>query len=276
MTADNSTPCDSVKPKADSELQDTLSTKLPRRDFLKQAATIGASTLALSQLGLPAMAREKKPALSAVPDNHPLHPYDPAAVITAKTFPNLASVTGISQNQLEKHLGLYHGYVRKINAIHKKLQAMNLDNADEASRFRPLHVEQTYMLNGAVLHEYYFENIGGETYPPEKAELLYPIIQKEFGSWDNYIAHLIKLGKSARGWAISAYNMRDHRIHNYCLDMHNDGVPMGVIPVLVMDVYEHAYMIDYETNRMAYIKAFMANVNWRVVEDRLKTMILHG
>ncbi len=284
----------------------SLKNVVRRRDFLKMAAALSGSALALSQSRLTAHAHDmhqhtactvckgKKagskdspcphcaklaPGKTAIPADHPLHPYNPAEQIQAMTFANLATVEGISQKQLDEHLGLYNGYVKKINEIDSQIKAMTPDlekmNATY-SPYRELYVEQTYALNGVILHEYYFENIGGAKTAPEQAPMLHKIITQEFGSWQNYVTHLLAVGKSMRGWAITGYNMRDHRVHNYGLDLHNQGVPVNVIPILVLDVYEHAYMIDFGTKRAAYLEAFMRNVNWQVVENRLKTMLLHG
>jgi Fe-Mn family superoxide dismutase len=285
--------------------------RLQRREFLKMAAAVGGSALALSQLRLDAGAQQpghgmhqmqacpmgkscpickggpcpkdqpcpmcEQMKMQAMPKDHPMHPYNPTEAIVAKTFPNLASVEGISQNQLNQHIELYNGYVKKINEIEGQIHGMTpeLDKMNATySPYRELHVEQTYALNGVILHEYYFDNLGGSKAAP--GEMLKRIITQEFGSWENYVNHLLAVGKSMRGWAITGYNMRDHRVHNYGLDLHNQWVPVNVIPLLVLDVYEHAYMIDFGTKRPAYLDAFMRNVNWQVVEDRLKTMIFHG
>jgi Fe-Mn family superoxide dismutase len=256
--------------------QETMAQKaIRRRDFLKMAAAAGGSALALSQTRLVRAATPKK---RAMPTNHPMHQYNATETIAAKTFPNLSTVEGISQNQLTQHLGLYNGYVKKINEIEDKIKAMPLADLETANGtyhpFRELHVEQTYALNGVILHEYYFENIGGaKTAPTAEVQ---DIFTREFGSWDNYVKQLTALGKSMRGWAMTGYNMRDHRVHNYGLDFHNQWVPVNVIPLVVMDVYEHAYMIDFGTKRGDYLDAFMKNMNWQVVDDRLRTMLLHG
>jgi Fe-Mn family superoxide dismutase len=271
---------------------------MARREFLKKAAALGGTALALSQLRLTAGAVEKKktPAPVApaqaeagkgltsttgkpVPSTHPMHGYSKGETIQAMTFPNLSTVEGISQSQLNQHIELYNGYVKKINDIQGQINGMTpeLDKMNATySPFRELHVEQTYALNGVILHEAYFENMGGKRTPAPETELVHELFTEEFGSWDNYLHHLTAVGKSMRGWAVTGYNMRDHRIHNYGLDTHNQWVPMNVIPLLVLDVYEHAYMIDFGTKRAAYLDAFMKNVDWSVVDQRLKTMILHG
>jgi Fe-Mn family superoxide dismutase len=259
--------------------------QIDRREFLKMAAAVGGSALALSQFRLsanaaqPAKKMAKPTPKGKMPQNHPMHPYDAKETIQAKTFENLSTVEGISQNQLEQHLGLYKGYVVKINDIESQIQAMQPDlekmNATY-SPYRELHAEQTYALNGVILHEYYFENLGGALKKATETQMVHKIFTQEFGTWNNYVNHLLAVGKSSRGWALTGYNMRDHRVHNYALDLHNQGVPVNVIPLLVLDVYEHAYMIDFGTKRPAYLEAFMNNVNWAVVDERLKTMILHG
>jgi Fe-Mn family superoxide dismutase len=275
------------------QTQEIAQKTMHRREFLKMAAAAGGSALVLSQLRLTANAADKKSTAEKSKSGdreigngrtmptagHPIHGYDANATIQAMTFANLSTVEGISQNQLDQHLGLYKGYVTKINDIDKQIREMTPDlekmNATY-SPYRELHVEQTYALNGVILHEYYFENMGGAKTPPTQTSLVHKTFTQEFGSWDNYVNHLLAVGKSMRGWAITGYNMRDHRIHNYGLDLHNQWVPVNVIPLLVLDVYEHAYMIDFGTKRPAYLEAFMKNVNWQVVDQRLKTMMFHG
>lgn len=273
--------------------------RIQRREFLKVAAAVGGSALALSQIRLDALAQQPHPHETcpvckgkpgkdcpvckqgqkpmAMPKDHPMRGYNASETIQARSFANLSTVEGISQNQLNQHIELYKGYVTKINEIDAEIRGMKPDVAKVNATYHPyreLHVEQTYALNGVILHEYYFENIGGAKAAPP--EMLKNVITKEFGSWENYANHLLAVGKGMRGWAITGYNMRDHRVHNYGLDLHNQWVPVNVIPLLVLDVYEHAYMIDFGTKRAAYLDAFMRNVNWQIVEDRLKTMMLHG
>ncbi|MDX2085792.1 MAG: Fe-Mn family superoxide dismutase [Candidatus Melainabacteria bacterium] len=184
----------------------------------------------------------------------------------------LASVENISQNQLNAHVKLYQGYVQKINAITLELAKFpeaSLEGANGTYHpFRELHVEQSFALNGAVLHEYYFGNLGGSrTAPTPKVQAAFG---QAFGSWAGYVKRMKALGKSMRGWAITAYNTRDGLIHLYGMDMHHQHVPLGILPLLVLDVYEHAYMIDFGTNRDTYLEAFFDNVDWSVVEQRLQ------
>jgi len=182
------------------------------------------------------------------------------------------SLDGISENQLKQHYTLYEGYVKKINEIQEKLKSADKSSANATySEIRELQVEQTYALNGVVLHELYFSNLIDKKTTP--ANVLKTIIERDFGSWDNYIADLKAVGKSMRGWVVTAYNYRDGRVHNYGLDTHNMFVPVFVRPLLVLDVYEHAYMIDYGVNRAGYLDAFLNNVNWPVVSQRFEAAL---
>ncbi|MEB3288078.1 MAG: Fe-Mn family superoxide dismutase [Vampirovibrionales bacterium] len=263
-----------------------LTGQLARRDFLKYAGIIGGTALALNHNQILAQAAKaplgKNKANPLSPLRQGVAAYDQTREIEVKAFSNLLTVEGISQNQLNQHIGLYKAYVKKINDIQAQISVTDPDLLamnPTYSPYRELHVEQTFALNGAVLHEYYFDNLGGnKTQPSADFE---SVISKEFGSWDNYVSHFKALGKSARGWVMTAYNLRDHRLHNYLLDAHNQLVPFYVMPVLVMDVYEHAYAIDFGVadpakGRPAYIDAFLQNADWSKVEERLDMMLWHS
>jgi Fe-Mn family superoxide dismutase len=194
-----------------------------------------------------------------------------SALIQAKDFEaRFASIEGISANQLKQHVGLYQNYVKKVNEIVTALNAPDLDLSKVNATYDPyreLHVEQSFALNGVVLHEQYFENMGGNRTAPSEA--LKDAIAKRYGSWNEMMVKLKALSKSMRGWAMLGFNMRDGQIHLYGLDSHNQLAPFNVSPLLVVDVFEHAYMIDFGTNRGSYLDAFMANIDWAPVEKRL-------
>jgi Fe-Mn family superoxide dismutase len=118
-----------------------------------------------------------------------------------------------------------------------------------------------------VLHELYFENLakGGGSPGGKLADM----IARDFGSIEKWTAEFKACGMAARGWVLLSYSYVDSKLHNYCLDSHNTNFPVRSTPLLVMDVYEHAYAIDYGVKRPPYIDAFMANINWPVVEARL-------
>lgn len=250
---------------------------LDRRRFLKLSAGFGAAALASSALGNIAMAKDAiiKPSQDngkKVVDLQNINTvYNAKQEVPTHEFPNLETVEGFSKTQIEKHLELYRGYVNGTNKLTAKIR--EIDPASDPAHFRALHIDQSYALNGALLHQYYFENMSGANTPP--SEWFQDLINKEFINWDNYMNQFNTLGKKFRGWVVTGYNMLDHRIHNYGLDSHNEYYPAHVVPILVMDVYEHAYMIDFDTNRGKYLETFVNNIDWAVVEARLKTMALH-
>ncbi len=193
------------------------------------------------------------------------------ALIQAKDFEGrFATIEGISANQLKQHVGLYQNYVKKVNDIVIALNAPTMDLSKVNATydpFRELHVEQSFALNGVILHEYYFENMGGNRTAPSEA--LKDAMAKRFGSWSEMMVKLKALSKSMRGWAMLGFNLRDGQIHLYGMDSHNQLAPIHVAPLLLVDVFEHAYMIDFGTNRASYLDAFMANIDWAPVEKRL-------
>jgi Fe-Mn family superoxide dismutase len=122
-------------------------------------------------------------------------------------------------------------------------------------------------MDGVILHELYFENLGGPGGVP-KGDILRQI-EKDFGSYKAWLEDFTATGISARGWAVLVYDRRGGRLFNYLLDAHDHGVIQNTEAILVLDVYEHAYFIDYGTRKADYIRAFMQNVDWAVAEKRL-------
>lgn len=179
------------------------------------------------------------------------------------------TLEGISDKQISQHRDiLYAGYVNKLNEIEERLKTADITKANQAfSDFRALKVEETFALNGVVLHELYFENLGVKSAKPTGK--LSDLLAREFGSFDRWIENLKACGMAARGWVILGLSTYDGKLHNYCLDAHNDRVPVNVVPILVLDVYEHAYVIDFGVKRAPYLDAFVKNINWDAAAKRL-------
>lgn len=191
-----------------------------------------------------------------------------------KDFSHLfGRLNGISEDQLSQHNRLYQGYVAKYNEVVEKLKKADKSSANQNySEYRSLAVELAHNLNGAVLHEMYFSNLT-ENYEAPSEELI-ELVEKDFGRWEDYIEDLKAAGMASRaGWAVTAYNYRDGKIYNYIIDQHNMHVPAFVRPILVMDTWEHAFMIDYGINKKGYIEAFLNNVNWQIVYERLNSTL---
>jgi superoxide dismutase, Fe-Mn family len=201
----------------------------------------------------------------------------PVGAYLTKDFSSLVAknMTGLSANQIEQHLKLYKGYVGKINEIEGKLKDVDINGANATyAPVRELLVEQSFALNGVIYHELYFGNLGGKGGEPQ-AELR-AAVEQRFGSVGKFMDYLKAAGKSMRGWVIIGYNIRTGGLQCYGLDAHNLYVPASVIPVLVLDVYEHAYMIDYGIDRAKYLDAFVNNLDWDVVAKRFAAARKHA
>lgn len=190
----------------------------------------------------------------------------PAQRYTKKTF-DFKDVT-FSPSQLEQHVKLYEGYVKKNNEIETSLQTADRSNVANItySPFRALKIAETFAHNGRILHELYFENLGMDT---EMGKETKKLITQHYGSVDAFKEDLIACASCARGWVLTCYCLEDNTLYNFVLDAHNETVPVLVIPLLVVDIYEHAYMIDYGINRAQYLKDLWNNINWDVVEQRV-------
>ena len=192
-------------------------------------------------------------------------------MIEGMNFEYTHDITVVNREQFEVHVRLYEGYVNKINEIDVILQ--NNPRREEAnstfSFFRECKRGETYALNGVILHELYFENMGGG----EGANVANPSVsvqlEMDFGSYNNWEEDFIATAKASRGWAVLCYDQRSQRLRNISLDAHDLGNIAYSAPILVLDVYEHAYFLQYADDKTEYINRFMENINWEVVINRM-------
>ncbi len=176
-------------------------------------------------------------------------------------------LNGLSEKQLSEHHDvLYTGYVKKVNEIRQKLQTVDKTTANATySDLRELKAEESFALNGVKLHEGYFDNLGGKGGLP--IGKISELIKRDFSSEEAWQEEFKALGVCARGWVVLAYDWDDQKLHNYTCDAHNQGGIWNCSPLLILDVYEHAYFIDYQTGRKKYIDAFMQNIDWNQVNS---------
>ena len=179
------------------------------------------------------------------------------------------NITALSQKQFDAHITLYKGYVSKINEITDKLNSAD-NGAKDAnavySLYRGLKESESFAIDGIILHELYFENIGaGKNSPGIKTR---DIINMNFGSLDDFLEDLKACCKAARGWCVFEYEPRTASFRNIMLDAHNAGNTTLGQPLLVIDMYEHAYFYDYLTDKGKYIDSLIKNINWDIVESR--------
>ncbi len=191
---------------------------------------------------------------------------------------NLSGLTGISDKTLEMHFKLYEGYVTNTNTLNERIAAILADgqvDKEEMPAYSELTRRLGFEYNGMVLHEYYFGNMrmggGGDAVRGSKfreaAEASYP----SYEIWKTDFASVGKM--RGVGWAICYLNPATGGISNHWIELHETGNVAGFLPILVMDVWEHAFLLDYKpADRPKYIEAFMANVDWDSVEKRLKAV----
>jgi superoxide dismutase, Fe-Mn family len=188
-----------------------------------------------------------------------------------RSFDLIGKIQGLSAQQIKEHETLYQGYVKKRNEIAQALKTVDRSNPNRTySPFRALKVAETYAVNGQILHELYFENLGKRS---SVGKQMLELIQANFGSLENFKRDFIDCAQVSRGWVITAYSFDDGQLHNFVLEEHNQHVPVLIIPVLVLDVYEHAYMIDFGIKRTPYLEVFWQNIDWDVVEKRISTWV---
>lgn len=201
-----------------------------------------------------------------------LHKNIASNAYVAKNF-NFSQLPFLSEKQKNEHYLLYKGYVAKLNEIRQQLKSIKPSANTTYSEYRSLKVAETFALNGVILHELYFENIieGAGT---KMGALTKKLITESFESEKAYLDDLKMCSLSSRGWVITGYSITDKKIHNFLLDAHNQTVPVLVIPLLVIDIYEHAYMIDFGIQRAEYLNVLFPFFNWNVVEARARHLEL--
>ena len=178
--------------------------------------------------------------------------------------PALYELDGISRETVEAHYKLYEGYVAKRNEILGRLGDVDLSAANQVySEIRALKVELSFAVGGVKNHELYFGHLGGDGGDPDGP--VRDLIVRDFGSVETWRADLKATGMAGRGWAWSAYDWDEGRLFNYAGDAQNTYPIWNATPLVALDVYEHAYFLDYRTDRASYIDAFFNNVDWSVV-----------
>jgi superoxide dismutase, Fe-Mn family len=189
----------------------------------------------------------------------------------AKDF-NLSGLNGISDKTLETHFGLYKGYVTNTNTLTDQISELISQGKAGTPAYAELTRRLGFEYNGMVLHEYYFGNMknGGSSEPSSGS--FFDAVINTYGSWDTWKTDFTKIGTMRGvGWAVAFQNPANGRISNHWITLHEDGNPAGFQPVLVMDVWEHAFLLDYKpAERPKYIEAFFSNIDWDAVSARVK------
>lgn len=186
---------------------------------------------------------------------------------TPRDVKPVGDLDGISKAAIDEHFDvLYKGYVNKLNEIDAKLGQVNMAAANPTySELRELKKEQVFAMDAVRLHEWYFENLGATGGPSGDIQTL---IEHDYGSMSRWEQEFKSAAMAARGWVCLSWDRSEHRLVIVMTDIHSEAA-WNCTPLLVMDVYEHAYMIDFGTARKSYVEAFFRNINWDVVNARV-------
>jgi Fe-Mn family superoxide dismutase len=188
-----------------------------------------------------------------------------ALVVLPKNF--LLKTEWLSGKTKKVHDSLYQGYIARFNQVSAKLDSANREQVDE---FRSLKRDMTYNLNSVKLHELYFGNISDLESQIHRDSIPFMRLAREWGSFENWQFDFIASALSAReGWAVVCYDPYKDKYMNVVVDGHDAGVPVGAIPVIVLDMWSHAYFQDFQDDKQSYVNVMMRELNWNVIEARM-------
>jgi Fe-Mn family superoxide dismutase len=188
-----------------------------------------------------------------------------------KDFSHLKGLTGISDKTLEIHLGLYAGYVKNTNILNERVIELTENGKSGTPEYSELKRRYGWEYNGKVLHEYYFGNLKAGGSELKESSAIGKLMQETYSSVDVWKNDFMKVGAMRGvGWAILFQDPTTKTLSNHWISSHEEGNIAGFAPILVMDVWEHAFLLDYKpSERAKYIEAFFSNIDWAAVEGRL-------
>ena len=188
---------------------------------------------------------------------------------TANDYSRILGMEGFSETLLKNHFTLYQGYVTNTNKVMENLGQMLKEGKAGAPEFAELKRRFGWEFNGMRLHEYYFENLGGKG-GLGKTSRLSNKISEDFGIYETWEKEFRAVGAMRGvGWAVLYQDASTGKLINFWINEHDVGHPAGCTPILILDVFEHAFMIDYGLKRVDYIEAFFKNIDWKAVEKRI-------
>jgi len=189
---------------------------------------------------------------------------------TARDYGKLVGMPGFSETLLKNHFTLYQGYVTNTNKVLDTLFQMLKEGRTALAEYAELKRRLGWEFNGMRLHELYFENLGGKTGISQGGKLAKKLAE-DFGSYDAWEKDFKATGMMRGiGWVVLYEDALSGKLMNFWVNEHDVSHPAGCEPLLVMDVFEHAFILDYGLKRADYIEAFFRNIDWQAVESRLK------
>lgn len=187
-----------------------------------------------------------------------------------KTFDHLARLPGFSEQSVRTHLALYEGYVANTNLLAEMMREWLTVGKSGTIEWAEMKRRFAWEFNGMRLHELYFENLTSTAMALDRQSLLYKKIEEDFGPYELWEQGFKGTGgMRGIGWVILAFDPQTGRLFNVWMSEHDTGLLVGTRPLLVMDVFEHAFLIDYGLKRNEYVEAFFNVIDWGRVETRL-------
>lgn len=196
-------------------------------------------------------------------DTFSMEPY------VAKDFSYILGMPGFTDETLKMHFKLYEGYVKNTNLLLNILDQYTKEGKEQTPQFGAIKRRVAFEFDGMRLHELYFSNLGGKGTALSPSDPLYKRIVQDFGSFDAWKENFMNTGMiRGIGWVVLYMDPVRGRLLNMWIAEHENLHMAGGDPLLIMDVWEHAYLLDYGLDRMGYIKAFFNNIDWHVISDR--------
>ena len=189
---------------------------------------------------------------------------------TAKDYGKLLGMEGLSDTLLKNHFTLYQGYVTNTNKLVDTLSQMLKEGKAGTPEYAELKRRFGWEFNGMRLHEYYFENLGGKGAVDKNGKLAKKIAEA-FGSYEDWEKDFKGVGSMRGiGWVVLYQDNVSGKLFNCWINEHDGGHLAGCTPILILDVFEHAFMIDYGLKKADYLAAFFKNIDWKAAEGRMK------
>ena len=195
---------------------------------------------------------------------------------TARSF-TLPELKGLSKKQIDVHLALYEGYVKHSNLIMQKIADLQkTDPEGNAYLIAELRRRFSFEFDGMRMHEYYFEQFEGGSLRAQNESPLADVVVERYGSWEKFVSHVKEVcGTRGIGWTVVYYDPAARTVHTAWVNDHEIGQLAGLPILLAIDMWEHAYMVDYvPADKKSYVEAFLENLNWEVVEKRLLSEVV--
>lgn len=189
---------------------------------------------------------------------------------TPKNYSNLISTPGFSETLLKNHFALYEGYVKNVNFIQENLAKALKENKLSSPEVSELRRRFGWEWNGMRLHEYYFENLSQNQSSINELSKMKKLIESQFGSYEAWLTDFKASGTMRGiGWVVLYQDKENNNLFNTWVNEHDMGHLAGLKPLLVLDVFEHAYTLDYGIKKADYLESFIKAINWKSVEGRI-------